>query len=99
MRPPRPGTERPREKGVRRLQMNFKPDLEIRDYIKAEAKTQGWTDSLVLNDMLRTQKEMEEAFGDLWWEVAAEAVRRQTGKGKIIAELALEALKKRGRGR
>jgi len=95
MRPPRPGAERRREKGVRREQMNFKPDPELRDYVKSEAKIQGWTDTLVLNDMLRTQKDLEETLDALWWEIEADAIRRQVSKGRVLGELVLESLKKR----
>ena len=93
VRPPRPNKERGRTRGVRREQLAFKADQQIRDYVEAEAKQEGWGVTGVLNDMVATQIDLERALSGEWLEIEARAVRERISKGKVLAGLVLAALR------
>jgi hypothetical protein len=93
VRPPRQSKERGRTRGVVREQVGFKADPETVEYIDREASIENWTRSTVVHDMVTTQIDLEKELGSHWWEIEAEAVRRRTTKGKVLAALVEAALK------
>lgn len=93
VRPPRPGKERGRTRGVRRVQLAFKADQDLVEYVQGEAKEEGWSVTTVISDMLSTQMELERALGEDWWGLEAEAVRRRVNKAQVLAELVRAGLR------
>jgi hypothetical protein len=93
VRPPRPSKERGRTKGVRRVQLAFKADQELVDYVEGEAKQEGWSVTTVISDMLATQMELERLLGEKWWDIEADAVRHRSTKASVLADLVAAGLK------
>jgi hypothetical protein len=79
--------------------MAFKPDEDMDRYIRDEAETQGWTVTTVIEDMLKTQKELEEVLGDDWWEVEKLAFVEKKSKGQVLGELVRSGMSSRLKSR